>query len=925
MADTFIHVVAKDVLTRFEGRVENTVVIFPNKRPALYFLRALEQNDRYSGKPPAFYTIDDFISGNSRYKLAESLDLLVILYKIYLKYYPDTDFDSFFGWGNLMLNDYDDIDRYLADAGRLFKNLSAAKDIETYFMKDFSLPDEFLSPLNPHDEYYLQQKFMETWQVYEKCYFELKKELNLRGLAYSGMIYRDFAENISSRQIAPAAVKYIFIGFNALSKSEEQIIGHLVGIDKALIYWDADQNFFNNSRENSGYFIRKHMQQLKGYNPQLFGNQLLTGTKNIRITAAPQQVGQAKALADAIKKDQQADYSGTTVIVLPDENLLSPLMASLALDNQEVNVTPGYPLTFSNLYGLFQALIKLQENYRPESKSFYLKDVLALFSHPTLRKLFGEAARKNSEFIVLNQLIYIPKHLLEQKEATGLNIFFQPIEDHSRLSAWIVEIIAFISPYIPEDNQESEALIAFDEIFKSLDALIRSAEIPIGIKAFKRLVREKMGQVKLSHATDQPEALQIMGILETRCLDFDNVYMLSVNEGTLPAPVQNHSYIPFDLRKAFNLPTPDEQDHLFAYNFFRLLPGAKNIHLFYNSETGTGSAEKSRYIRQIEYFLPKENPKINISHHTFTFPLRTQPAKEIVITKDEAFSAALIKKNESGFSPSYIASYFICPLQFYFNHIAGIPQKEEVTEDLEARHFGTLFHALMEQSYKNLKGQTITAAMVSDRKSRLHMDMETALNDLHKSQKEFILQKNSLIVETVKVLAEKTLDADMEYAPFKLIDLEKEIKINIPFSEGGLKNITLKGMIDRIDEKDGVVRIVDYKTGSVKKYEFNLTDPEEMLNKDNKEAFQTIYYSFLYYSEHPGTLLQPVIMPLKEVVKGYKEINKADGNLSEKHFNLFFEKLKSIILAILDPATPMIQTTELNICANCSYRNICLR
>jgi CRISPR/Cas system-associated exonuclease Cas4 (RecB family) len=924
MPDNFLHLVAHDVLTRLNGRLENTVVVFPNKRPSGYFLKALESLDKYNGKPPSFYSIEDFIAENSTAKLAQPSELIFTLYKIYLKYYPGTELDAFYGWGNLMLNDFDEIDRYMADAGRLFRNLSAAKDIETYFMKDFALPDEFLKPLNPDDEYYLQQKFIEIWQVYEKCYHDLKAELRKQNLAYNGMNFREVANGFISGKILPTAEKYIFIGFNALSTSEEQLIQHLLNQDKALIYWDADDYFLRNDLENAGYFIRRHMSRIKGYNKQVTTNLLQSGSKNIHIIGAPLLVGQAKTLGTLIKKNKH-DQDGTTAIVLADENLLVPVLYALPYRSDELNVTPGFPLHTSGIYTLIKSIFSLHKNYRPATGSFYHKDVIEILSHPLVRNAHELVLAEFTEKIMLNQWIFVNKPELEKIAIDWIPIIFKEITNTGELSNLLFEVIQKIKQQdILIESKDIRAAASFESIILELSAIVEGSDIVISPKSFEKLFKEKVYKEKISFSEDNIDMLQVMGMLETRCLDFETVYISSVNESILPAGGKSPSYIPFDLRKEYGLPTIDEQEHLYAYNFYRLLQRADNIYLLYDSETGSGGNEKSRYLRQIEQFFPDQNPNIHVEIQNYALPLRNQPTKEIIIPKDEKYFKALEKKNETGFSPSFINSYYLCPLQFYFQHILGIPQKEIVTEDLEARHFGTLFHALMEKSYEGLKGEMVTREILASRKDKLTINLGITLEKLH-SQKDNILEKNSLLVETVKILAEKALEADMDHAPFKLLEMEQTLHHNIDFNSNGFNQVHLKGQIDRIDEKDGITRIVDYKTGSVKQLEFNFRDPEEVLSKDNKEAFQTLYYSFLYLKNNPGSKLKPALLPLKDVVNGYKNVNENDGILSESDFNLYEEKLKSTILAILDPETPIIQSDDTHLCANCSYKNICLR
>jgi len=921
MTDTFLQLVANDVVTRMGDTLKNSVVVFPNKRPFGYFDEALKNALGYENDPPQYYTLDDFILDQSDYQLADNIDSLVILYKVYLKFYPLTDFDSFYGWGNVMLGDFEDIDRNMPDPAKLFKNISAIKDLEKYFLEDTYVPDEFLSPLNADDEFYLQEKSNEIWQVYARCYYDFKKELQKQKLAYPGMVYREVVEKLAKNASLPSHTHYIFIGFNALSKAEEQILQYYNEQGQASVYWDADSYYINNPKEESGYFIRKHIKAIPSPNPQFFSNGFLMGRKNIHIIGAPMQVGQVKTLGSVLKRSFTVDNQGSTAIVLADENLLVPVLYAWPGQEQEINITTGHPLWQNPLFTLFQSLAALQGNFRKDQASFYHKDVLAILSHPLVMSRADAAVKALQRKITDGQLIYIPQSLVLAMRSSFLDLVFRDSEGMG-LGIYFGDLLSEI-----KHQQECDPIAVenLERILKQLALFSKSNDYGLSQKILIRIFKEKVMQIKLPSGNSQPNAIPLMGMLETRCLDFDTVFLLSVNEGILPAPARNHSYIPYDQRKEFGLPTNDEQEHLFAYQFYRLLQRAANIYLFYDSETGSGGNEKSRYLRQIEYYLPKANPHILIHRSSYSVPLLNQPARAISLPKDKAFFDAFLAKNEKGISPSYVSAYFICALRFHFRYVMQLPEREEIVEDLEAKHFGTLFHRLMELSYEDLKGTLVTKEMVNALKIKLAYNMERALKDLHKTEAADILQKNSLLVETVKVLAEKTMELDMEHSPFTLIDMEKEVAGDIALDMEGAPNLHLKGTIDRIDEKDGQVRIVDYKTGTVKNMDFHFGDAEEMLNKENKEAFQALYYGYLYQKQNPGTTVQPVILPLKEVVKGYGIVNKNIGTPGTADYAAYGDKLKSIILAILDPEMPITQTEDHNICASCSYRNFCMR
>jgi len=927
MDDSFLNLVCKDILNRLRDETGNSLIIFPNQRPEHIFFKTLKING-YTGIFPQVLAIEKFVETLTGAKTEDSIDLLLILFKLYQKYYPAAEFDSFYSWGSMMLNDFDEIDRNLADPAMLFKNLTAVKDLEKYFLQDETLPFEMLPDLLPEDEQYLTKRFLENWEVYEKLYFDFKTELSAQNKAYAGMNFRKLEENILKVVSELPFTKYIFIGFNAISKSEEVIIQKLIDENKALIYWDADKYFIENEREGSGYFIRKSMHNLIGYNNQLFGDQLLTESKNIHIIGAPMQVGQAKALGLELKKHFTDHKSESACIVLADDQMLSSVLYALPENIEQANLGTGYPLKFSILYSLFQSLADLVNNYRPESNSFYHKDVVAVLSHPLVRNIDDEALMRLREKIQKDQMIFISlrdifnQDLKDATKSVVLTSYFKEVLSPESLHSYLYNIYLNLEKFSETDKSNIEP---FELIFSEMAALLISHGQFITQKMYQRVFKEKVHKAASDIQNQNADDLQILGMLETRNLDFDTIFMLPVNEGNIPEKSQNRSYIPFDIRRNFGLPIRDEQENIYAYNFYRLLQRATNIYLIYNSDLSNGGIEESRYIKQIEYYLPLYNPGIKIHRRFYGLPLRNNPVQSISIKKEKQFFDILKERNESGFSPSLISSYFICSLQFYFKNILKIPEKESVKEELEAKHFGILFHHLMDRIYEGLKGQIVNKELLIDRKSGLSITMNSVLDKLYGGQKESVILKNNILIETVKILAEKTLDSDIEYAPFKLIDTEVFASWEMPFNSSGFNTINLKGIIDRIDEKNGITRIVDYKTGSVKTYQFNYTDQEEHLQKENKEAFQTLFYGMLYLNTNPEASLLPSILPLREVLKGYIVVNEKDGYFSKTESGIFENKLKSVINTILAPDTLITQTDDLNICQFCSYKNFCMR
>lgn len=927
MGNTFLKRVASDVHSKLGDRLSGCVFIFPNKRPGAYFLDALAQVIDKPLTAPLTLSIEEFIGAHSSLKIADPLQLLFQLYRVYTGFQPQEEFEKFYNWGNLMLKDYDEIDRYLLKTDALFKNLSAIKELEQDDMPD-PMQAEFWNTIQEEAPHLLQQRFVQLWDVYSQTYYAFRKQLLEQQLAYPGMCYREVAELCQAGQLELPHVQYVFIGFNALSKSEEVIMASLIEQGKGMVYWDTDEWYLDQPREEAGYFIRKAMQHLPPQHNLPPENRLSTEEKSIHIIGVPLQVGQAKALGVELQDFLKNTPEGSTAVILPDENLLLPVLHALPKETREINITAGYPLQHTALFTLFENIIALQENFLPEAQSFYYKDVIAILSHPYLRCRNLSQLEGLVKDIEEQSLIYIHVSQFDKVEnCPVIRIIFRPMRQAKQLLSYFGEILQDVKTNTSINPRDEAPLYeSFETILSYLNTVVFSQEVELSRATWLRLFREAVHQARIPITGEKADAIQLMGMLETRCLNFDNIFILSVNEGTLPATKKGHSYIPFDLRKAFGMPTFDEQDSLYAYYFYRLLQGAKNIFLVYNSETGSRGEEKSRYIRQIEYYLAKANPNLKLQHRFFALPLRNREPETISIEKDDTYFKALEDKSlDRGLSPSLISAYFVCSLQFLLQHIIQLKPLEELSEDWEASDFGTLFHALMEEVYKEYIGATITPELIESRKIILEALLSKVLEKALKGQKEHIVRRNSLMAETIKVLAEKALDADMEYAPFQLIATEKKITHTIDMPNGRFPKVSLQGTIDRVDEKEGVYRIVDYKTGYVKRFHFNFRDAEEHLTKDNKEAFQTLFYSYLYHSQHIGAPLKPTLLPLREIARGYRQVNEADGMLKDEDYLAFEAKLKEIIGIILDKNIPVQQVDDLTICSVCNYTHFCLR
>ncbi len=931
MQKPFLQRVAEEVYQKFGDEISRCIFIFPNKRPESALSQILAALIKNPVQAPKILSIEEFIFSHSTLKQADALQQIFILYKIYKKYVKDEDFDTFYAWGTLLLKDYDEIDRYLVDSPKLFANLKAIKEIDAEFAGDFK-NEGFEEALNEAEPHYLQKRFTQLWEIFRALYFDFKAHLQNQGLAYPGMAYREVAENcIHGKTLVKAQNHLVFVGFNALSKAEEQIIQSHVRAGSATVYWDADLYYLENEREEAGHFIRQAIKKLPPTEIWQFDNSLRTEPKTVNIIGVPLKVGQAKALGVEVKKHfSDIVYMENAAVVLPDENLLLPVLHALPHNAITIYSTSGYPLANTSFYALCEHLFALQENLVQERKAWYFKDVIGILSHPFIRTRNHAEVKELVDKIEAEEWVYVEQDaIVHLFTCPILELIFREVTDTQSIYNYITDVYDNIVLETTGLSVSERIMMAeVKTLLQSLREVLLHHDLYISKNTFIRLFREHAAKARVPMSSPKNNALQVMGVLETRSLSFETVFMPSVNEGTMPGSKRNHSYIPYQLRKNFGLPTFDEQDALYAYYFFRLLQSAKEIYLFYNSETGSKGEEKSRYIRQVEYYLVKENPLLKIQHRYYSLPLKTQSPQEIIIEKDTNYFERISAKSEkTGLSPSLISAYFSCSLQFLINHVIQLRAREDISEDMDASQLGILYHGVMENLYKPFLGHTIYADGIKDCKNRLPDAMNDVLIGMYtkESQKEFMERRNSLLIETVKVLAEKTLDADLKYAPFKILHLEETLYHTITFEDGTSKPIKLKGTIDRVDEKDGLVRIVDYKTGQLNRKYFNFSSEEESITSDNKEAFQTLFYTYLYKKLYGASRLQPTILPLKAVNEGFVVINEKDGELKDSDFEAFENKLKEIIHTILDESQPIVQVEDRNVCSYCNYTYICLR
>ncbi|MCX7878812.1 MAG: PD-(D/E)XK nuclease family protein [Ignavibacteria bacterium] len=927
----FLEKLADEILTVYPDPSEVTV-IFPSRRAGIFFRKYFSEKIKHPVFSPEIYSISDFIEKLSPLRFAGELELIIELYHVFGNFNQAEveEFDRFYPWGKMMLSDFDEVDKQLSDAKKLFRAVKAEKKLEEEFQLEFeSTPDSFwkmFTTMNPSD---LKEDFLKTWEILGSVYENFRNTLLEKNSGYEGMCYRKVYEMIQTGQLKPRNV--VFAGFNFLNKCEEGIIRKLLIEGEARIYWDADEYYLKNEKHEAGRFIRENFRKFRINEPLWLEKKLAEDKKNIKITAAPLIAGQAKAAGEIIRGIKESEL-GNTALVLPDESLLIPVLSSLPDSVKELNVTMGYPLNESPLYRLMQLVGRLHRNKK--QNGYYYKDVCEILLHPYIRFVNTSENFRAVNRINKNNIIYINRERIlnfyNTPSSLIIGIFSDP--DEIGVYKYLKEILLNI-----ESVRESDALNRFDRefvfrVYSLLDEFHRSVEkyqLKLKSHVFIRFFNDSLNSERIPFVGEPLKGLQVMGLLETRTLDFENVIILSMNEGTMPKLTRKSSYIPYNIRKSFGLQTYEDDDAIASYLFYRLIQRAKNIYLIYKTEEeGLAPGEKSRFIMQLEYELAEVNRNVNIKNERYVPDLSLRNKREISITKDREVIDSL--KDILYFSPSALSTYISCSLKFYFERVLRLKKEESAEEVLSGAGFGNILHYIMQELYRAYEGQEVTQSVIEILKKEFERDYERywlEACDHIEELKEFSRElsgRNLLLKHVMRKIVLNILENDKLQAPFRILNLELELEKNLNISDK--LSLKLKGVIDRVEEKGGYVRIIDYKTGKIK---FSADDFKELSfekifsNPKLKEIFQLFCYAYLYIENNQGSDIIIGLYHIRESSRGI-ELIKPDP---ENHTGLdeFEVNLKKLLGEMFNPDIKFSQTTENIRCKWCDFKSICYR
>ena len=954
----FLYQVASLFYEKWEAEVSRLAFVFPNRRTGLFFQKYLSEVADTPLFSPTILTINDLFIQLSGKQSADRISMLFILYDIYIRQSGSTEtFDEFLYWGEMLLNDFDDIDKYMANARMLFSNVTDLREIENDF--DF-LSDEqiaairsFWSSFYPRGDTPNQQQFLAVWQVLYDLYEEFRATLAAEGNGYEGMIFREVVESMERGESPDLPYEQIvFVGLNALSVSEERFLAQLQKREIADFYWDYVSDKVTDPDNKASYFVSRNLKSFPSSMKLPPEEKVKT---EIEVIGIPSGIGQAKhvytLLSDWCKEaEMSSEEALRTAVILPDEHLLIPVLNAIPEQIRRINVTMGYPLAGTPVASLIEYILALQKNVRYIDRNplFYFRDVLPVLNHRYILSTSPEIISSLVKEITENNKIYISHTELEKTPL--LEILFTPVTGVEAFSDYLIKVLEELNKVMSalSDEEEEDApqrtndleqefIFHYFTTVNRMKEVMKDARIEMKIDTFFRLLKRVTDTITIPFHGEPLSGLQIMGVLETRALDFDRLIILSMNEGIFPQRKAANSFIPYNLRRGFGLPTYEHQDSVWAYHFYRLIERASHVSLLYDTRSnGLQTGEVSRFVHQLHYHyeVPMRDKLVVYNVSSSKTPPLAVPKREDIMRRLDAYR----KGGSKAISASAINTYLDCPLKFYFSVVEGIREEEEVSETIESDVFGSILHKVMEELYKPFQGKMVTVDLLKAiRKDTALLTGAIARAFASEFFKTEVVRsltgQNYLIGEMIRKYVEKILERDGKLTPF--VYIESERKINGLISLSDHSEIRLKGFIDRVDEVLDAIRIIDYKSGSGTT---TFSSIESLFNKEEKDRAKAVMQVFMYcwmyahFTENKGKTIQPGIYYVRSLFSDpfdpsvYHRIERGKSEKVEDfsgYAQAFEEGLRGCLDEIFNPEIPFTQTPTGKACSYCPFKGIC--
>ncbi len=993
MLTPFLQQVAEAFVTVYADELIDYCFVFPNKRCSTFFNSYMTKLLPEASFLPATTSIDTFITELTRSVMMPRIEQLFVLYDCYRKIVrkntgqePSIFFDSFLTWGETVLNDFNDVDRYMADADQLFRNIKYFKEIAANF-----LTEEQVEIINRYwrdpitysadagmwkhldkGENQAVKNFFSLWIVLHELYEMFRSELDKRRLTYPGKMYRDAVGLLKSDEFSPDSLpykRYIFVGFNALSASEEKIFSYFRDHGIGDFYWDYASPAFESKQNPANMFVGQYIRRFPS-DPLILNNlnsEKITEFPEIEIIGIPSAIGQAKKAAKILenivtdsKNRFTPEKARHTAVVLPDESLCMPLVNSLPPAVRPINITMGYPIKNTPVAFLIKNIIKLQERARliKGEHTFYFEDIRTLLAHPLLRSSYPRQCEEIIRKINDGHIFNYP-HSLLTSEYPELSDFFIIFDENGSIGSLhaVGKLLNHLKRITEGNGLEHAFVINYLRSLETVEKMCRRYDVELSHSTIFQLLHRLAGGETVHFAGEPLEGIQIMGMLETRALDFETLIILSMNERIFPRAIQSRSFIPMELRRGYGLSTIDHQESIFAYYFYRLISRAKKVYLLYDTRTGSVTGEMSRYLYQLIYLYSPSGLK----HYNMGYSIST-PEKR-VITIEKSKSPEIMEKinrfrqPDSGvyLSASSINRYIECPLAFYLENIAGYRVGDELKDYIDDGLYGTIMHSVAENLYHKASVEFGTDVftppllnrLIATKRNLIEHEVTSAIKQFYYKVDRGLLPAEGLRVSdlpgdteilgdilcdfTVKMLRRES--ESTTFGNFQFIGAEKRFQGNVSLSDR--LTINIKGFIDRIDRLitpvtgESTLRFVDYKTGSDT---IVVKEPEELFNVDSTDRPKAVLqlmlycnaYSKLYNTHEPIT---PFIYQLKKLSISPLDYIRYAGEPLQNYQTVndrFLELLDEHLSPLFDPDVPFTQAKNPDkACKFCKFLEIC--
>ena len=958
--ESFLKLVAADLYKHTKGNLAHTAVVFPNKRAGLFFNEYLAQESDSPIWSPAYVSISELFRSLSPWEVGDPVKLVCELYKIFRRETQSTEtLDDFYFWGEMLISDFDDADKNKVDTDKLFSNLQDLRNI----MDDYTFIDDeqeeairqFFQNFSIERRTALKERFISLWNVLGNIYKGFRESLASQNIAYEGMMYRHVIEHLDVDKLPYE--KYVFVGFNVLNKVEHTLFTQLKDAGKAVFYWDYDEFYMKENRQavthEAGEFIRRNLRDFPSpLSGELFKN--LSKPKEVHYIASSTENAQARYLPQWIRNNLTTPEKETAV-VLCNEALLQPVLHSLPAEVKHVNITMGFPLSQTPVYSFLIALLELHTHgFNFKSGRYTFQSVVTLLKHPYTRQLTGQAELLEKELTRNNRFYPLPGELGKDEFLTRL---FTPLSGNLNLCIRLSETLQQVAGIYQANTSGTEDTDAFNQLYREslfkayttinrFRTLIEEDELTVQSETFRRLLVKVLSATNIPFHGEPAIGMQVMGVLETRNLDFRHLVLLSVNEGQLPKSGGDSSFIPYNLRKAFGMTTIEHKIAVYAYYFYRLLQRAERITLMYNtSSDGLNRGEWSRFMLQflIEWPHPITRQFLEAGQSPQgTSSITVEKTPDVMRQMQSLFDVRANPKAK--FSPSALNYYLDCPLKFYYRYVAGLSAPDEVSAEIDSATFGSIFHYAAEHIYKDLTthGKVINKEALETllrNEVKLQDYVDTAFKKLffnvpqnEKPEYNGVQLINSAVIARY---LKQLLQNDLRYAPFTFIASEMEVDepIDIQTPKGVIKS-RIGGIIDRMDSKDGTLRIVDYKTGGDAD-----TPPhvESLFIPDKKRSnyvFQTFLYAAIMCRKQPTMKIAPALLYIhRAATETYSPVIQMGESRKpkeavedfSKYEKEYRERLQGLLEEIFNPEKSFTQTEIIEKCTYCDFKALCKR